>query len=363
MEDFLYSYNQPKQFGKYDLFLDGKITANEVVYKILTEKGEYQNIDIAEKVKEIESRLQTHFTFEHVDVLPAKGEPTVIYLVPNADTSDNPDTKDKYDEYMWDEEHQKFELIGSGSYAQQKAELDKEIADRKADVDAEEKRATAAEGTLDKKIEAETKRATEKEATIDAELANRVPYTLYEDVDVVGNTKNVIKLDVPELPNEAMYCPQGLIMGGSAQAAGLVTRGICGVSSPADDGSCDKENLYINYDGDNSYKNNRHLILQAGDSGVHYGYNLYQFAAARGDSVNYFINDKVKTERDRAQGIESNLLSRITSIENLKLSSVIELVNQLQSKITELEATVEELKSYHPVEEPTDPETPTESTE
>lgn len=33
MEDFLYAYNQPKKFGKYDLILDGKIIANEVVTK------------------------------------------------------------------------------------------------------------------------------------------------------------------------------------------------------------------------------------------------------------------------------------------------------------------------------------------
>ncbi len=40
MEDFLYPYNQPKQFGKYDLFLDGKIVANEVVTKSGSVGGE-----------------------------------------------------------------------------------------------------------------------------------------------------------------------------------------------------------------------------------------------------------------------------------------------------------------------------------
>lgn len=33
MEDFLYAYNQPKKFAKYDLILDGKIIADEVVTK------------------------------------------------------------------------------------------------------------------------------------------------------------------------------------------------------------------------------------------------------------------------------------------------------------------------------------------
>lgn len=199
MEDFLYSYNQPKKFGKYDLFLDGKVTVNELVYKILTEEGEYQNIDIAEKVKEIESRLQTHFTFEHVSELPTEGKETVIYLVPNAETSGD---KDSYNEYMWVKEENGegvFELIGSGTYAQQKAELEaesnrakaaeqvltenlaqevkdrtkavsdeearakgeekiltddlaQEIKDREADVDAEEQRATKAEGELSARI-------------------------------------------------------------------------------------------------------------------------------------------------------------------------------------------------------------------
>lgn len=241
MEDFLYSYNQPKQFGKYDLFLDGKVTANEVVYKILTEEGEYQNIDIAEKVKEIESRLQTHFTFEHVSELPTEGNETVIYLVPNEDNSGD---KDSYNEYMWDKTNKSFELIGSGTYAQQKAELDKEIADR-----------TAADTTLATKID-NTKSALQKEI----------------DDDVKVETTN----------------------------------------------------------------------------------------RTNADNV---LDGKISTETSRATKAEGELSSRIKALEDLNLSSVIELVNQLQSKIIELEATIEELKAYHLVEEPTEPETPTEPTE
>ena len=147
MEDFLYAYNQPKKFGKYDLFLDGKITVNELVYKTLTEEGEYQNIDIAEKVKEIEGRLQTHFTFEHVSELPTEGKETVIYLVPNDEKSGD---KDSYNEYMWVKKEENgegvFELIGSGTYAQQKAELD-----------AESDRAKAAEKVLTENLAQEVK--------------------------------------------------------------------------------------------------------------------------------------------------------------------------------------------------------------
>ena len=92
---------------------------------------------------------------------------------------------------------------------------------------------------------------------------------------------------------------QGAVFGGTAQNAGLVTRGIYGISEPTDDGACEKDNLYINYDGDNSYKASRHVILQAGEAGENYGNNLYQYAAARGDAVhdwslnNFYIKSDI----------------------------------------------------------------------
>lgn len=92
---------------------------------------------------------------------------------------------------------------------------------------------------------------------------------------------------------------QGAVFGGTAQNAGLVTRGICGISESTDDGACEKDNLYINYDGDNSYKASRHVILQAGDAGKDYGNHLYQYAAARGDAVhdwslnNFYIKSDI----------------------------------------------------------------------
>jgi hypothetical protein len=78
-----------------------------------------------------------------------------------------------------------------------------------------------------------------------------------------------------------------------------MTCGICGVSVPTDDGACEKDNLYINYDGDNSYKASRQVILQAGDAGKDYGNHLYQYAAARGDAVhdwslnNFYIKSDI----------------------------------------------------------------------
>lgn len=338
MEDFLYAYNQPKKFGKYDLFLDGKITANEFVYKVLTEDKEIESINLADKIKEIESKLQTHFTFETVTELPTEGKETVIYLVANDDKSGD---KDGYNEYMWVKEKGGFELIGSGTYAKQQADLQAEIDRASAaekiltdNLAKEIKDRTDSDTALNTKIEAETTRATEKEASIDSELAKRVPYTLYKNVDVVGNVKDVVKLDVPESTDEAMYCPQGLIMGGSAKAAGLVTRGICGVSTPdGNDGSCTKENLYINYDGTNTYSSDRQLILQAGIIGDDYGHNLYQFAAARGDAVKGYVDEKIDT-------VDEKIDTEIADMEVLQ-----EEVTTLKSNVNALEIRINSLEN------------------
>ena len=167
MEDFLYAYNQPKKFGKYDLILDGKIIANEVVYKVLTEDNDIENINIADKVKELESKLQTHFTFETVTELPTEGKETVIYLVANDEESGD---KDSYNEYMWVKEKGGFELIGSGSYAKQQADLDKEIADRIANVDAEETRAKEAEKVLTDDLTKEVEDRTNADTTLDEKI-------------------------------------------------------------------------------------------------------------------------------------------------------------------------------------------------
>ena len=93
-----YCWNQPKKYERYDLYLDGKIKADDFVYRTKDESGEISTTTLSEKIDEIESRLQTHFTFKHVEKLPTEGEETVIYLVPNAETSGD---KDGYDEYMW----------------------------------------------------------------------------------------------------------------------------------------------------------------------------------------------------------------------------------------------------------------------
>lgn len=57
MEDFLYPYNQPVVNGKYDLILDGKITANEVVFKNLSLQNKGGNVNLVDKIKDIESKV------------------------------------------------------------------------------------------------------------------------------------------------------------------------------------------------------------------------------------------------------------------------------------------------------------------
>lgn len=116
----------------------------------------------------------------------------------------------------------------------------------------------------------------------------------------IGGPANVLGTNKTNtIVSNQLTLQQGAVFGGNAQNAGLVTRGICGISTPTDDGTCEKDNLYINYDGDNSYKASRHVILQAGEAGEDYGNHLYQYAAARGDAVhdwslnNFYIKSDI----------------------------------------------------------------------
>lgn len=101
-------------------------------------------------------------------------------------------------------------------------------------------------------------------------------------VSVAGTKKNVTSVS----PN-TLYVGNGLIMGGTAAAAGLVTRGICGVTTPDNStGACTKESLYLNYDGDNNYS--RKVVLGAGNAGDSIAGGATTFSAVRGDQmVNY----------------------------------------------------------------------------
>ena len=137
---------------------------------------------------------------------------------------------------------------------------------------------------------------------------NNVTYTQNSNINVAGTTKTTYTYD-----QTAIYAPNGLIMGGTAAAAGLVTRGICGVNTPSTGGACTKDNLFINYDGDNTYRSDRQLVLQAGATGTHYGSNLYQYCAARGDAVKGYIDSRVANY---------GMLPAVTSSDNDKVLKV-----------------------------------------
>ena len=118
--------------------------------------------------------------------------------------------------------------------------------------------------------------------TIPTVPSNIVKYTNHT-VGVAGTNKIVAAVSP-----SALYVANGLIMGGTAAAAGLVTRGICGVMTPDSTGACAKENLYLNYDGDNNYL--RKVVLGAGSPGDSIAGGATTFSAVRGDQMVGYVN-------------------------------------------------------------------------
>ena len=144
------------------------------------------------------------------------------------------------------------------------------------------------------------------------------------NLSVLGTSKSVLSL------NNQMYASQGIVFGGTASAAGLITRGICGINISGS--SITKDNLYINYDYDpegetsNTYKTNRQVILQAGTTGENYGNNLYQYAAARGDAVkgycdaNYATISTVNTLSSAVASLKSTVASLSSQVASVNIS-------------------------------------------
>lgn len=125
-----------------------------------------------------------------------------------------------------------------------------------------------------------------QKATTDA-VNGKLSKTDNTNIEVLGTKKATTTLGGNQL-----YAPNGVIFGGSAAAAGLVTRGICGVSTPSVGGACTKENLYINYDGNNDFNAGRQIVLNAGTTGNHLGSNMYQYTVPRGDIVKNWVEAK-----------------------------------------------------------------------
>lgn len=102
-----------------------------------------------------------------------------------------------------------------------------------------------------------------------------------------------------------MVVTNGLIIGGTAAEAGLITRGICGVTAPnSSTGACTKSELYVNFDGNSNNAYSRQLVLGASEAGsaistdtissenasAIYG-NLY--SAIRGDQMVNYVTAKM----------------------------------------------------------------------
>ncbi len=125
-----------------------------------------------------------------------------------------------------------------------------------------------------------------QKATTDA-VNSRLSKTDNTNIEVLGTKKATTTLGGNQL-----YAPNGVIFGGTAAAAGLVTRGICGITTPSAGGACTKEHLYINYDGNNDFNAGRQIVLNAGTIGDHLGSNMYKYAVPRGDIVKAWVESK-----------------------------------------------------------------------
>lgn len=111
---------------------------------------------------------------------------------------------------------------------------------------------------------------------------------LYVNVSVAGDTKKLLYTN-----EDIVYFPNGLLFGGTAASAGLVTRGICGVTTPDAKGACSKDSLYLNYDGNDSYS--RPVVLGAGSAGNLITGGAHQYAAVRGDQMVAYVKSYLNT--------------------------------------------------------------------
>lgn len=159
-------------------------------------------------------------------------------------------------------------------------------------------------------------------------LTNMVTFASSQTATVAGTNKTTYTYNQPTgdsdtgSSNGSAYFPEGIIMGGTAASAGLVTRGICGVTTPdATTGACNKESLYINYDGNNNYQSNRQLVLQAGSVGTHYGNNLYQYAAARGDAVKGYCDATYAAKSHTHNYVATDTIATPTTLGLVKSST------------------------------------------
>lgn len=171
-------------------------------------------------------------------------------------------------------------------------------------------------------------------------LTNMVTFASSQTANVAGVNKTTYTYNQPagdsntNISNGSAYFPEGIIMGGTAASAGLVTRGICGVATPdATTGACAKENLYLNYDGNDIYQSGRQVVIQAGSVGTHYGNNLYQYAAARGDAVKNYCDATYANKSDVQSKLSKKAdLDSTGKVPSSQLPSYVDDVEEYTSK-------------------------------
>jgi hypothetical protein len=175
---------------------------------------------------------------------------------------------------------------------------------------------------------------------------NYISYT-NNTATVVGNSKTVSKT-YPE----TLFVPNGLIMGGTALSAGLVTRGICGIDVPDEsNGSTNKSQLYLNYDGNNT--NNpagRGIVINAGSVGSDLGNGVYSYCAVRGDALKSWVEAKgyttnTGTVTSVAVKMNGSTKGTITSSGTIDLGTVITAHQDISGKLDKTEAQ----STYQPI--------------
>lgn len=86
-------------------------TEDNIRYLITLIKEEFEKY-VSKETFRIEldnlGKFESSLSLEKVAFLPDKGEPNVIYLIRRSDLGDN-----AYNEYFWDEDEERFELIGA----------------------------------------------------------------------------------------------------------------------------------------------------------------------------------------------------------------------------------------------------------
>ena len=156
-------------------------------------------------------------------------------------------------------------------------------------------------------------------------LTNMVTFASSQTATVAGISKTTYTYNQPTgdsntgSSNGSAYFPEGIIMGGTAASAGLVTRGICGVATPdATTGACTKENLYINYDGDNNNNpNGRGVVINAGSAGSDLGNGIYSYCAVRGDAMKAYCDNHYATKAE-LNTTNTNVSTNATNITTLQ---------------------------------------------